>query len=196
MSSSSPQPVPLLTLPNVMTLARIALVVPIALLLLPEEAWTRWIAFALMVAASVTDWADGYLARARGQVSPLGRLLDPIADKLLVAAILVVLVATRDVSGWEVIPVLAILSREIFISGLREYMMEHGFTVHVTKLAKWKTTLQLVAVAVIILVPVFGPAAGWVAGALLWIAAAITVYTGWGYLSGSLKHMAGPTEEV
>ncbi len=192
MNASSSGSVPLLTLPNLLTLLRVLLVLPIALLLLPAADWARWLAFVLMVVASLTDWADGYLARKRAQVSPLGRFLDPIADKLLVAAVLVVLVATRDVSGWEVAAVVAILGREILISGLREYMMEHGVTVHVTKLAKWKTTAQLVAIAVFILVPALGAPFGWIAGALLWLAAVLTVITGWDYLKGGLAHMSKP----
>lgn len=195
MSASPPSAAPLLTLPNLLTLLRVVLVLPIALLLLPSADWARWLAFALMVLASVTDWADGYFARARAQVSPLGRFLDPIADKLLVVAVLVVLVATRDIGGWEVIAVVAILSREILISGLREYMMEHGVTVHVTKLAKWKTTIQLVAVAVFILAPALGSPFDLIAGLLLWLAALLTVITGWDYLKGGLAHMAAPPEE-
>ncbi len=192
MDSSSPAPIPLLTLPNLLTLARVFLVLPIALLLLPAADWARWCAFAVMVLASLTDWADGYLARARQQVSPLGRFLDPIADKLLVAAVLVVLVAIGDVGGWEVVAVIAIMAREILISGLREYMSEHGVTVHVTKLAKWKTTVQLLAVAALILVPVFGSGFGWFASALLWLAAGLTLVTGWDYLKGGLEHMRRP----
>ncbi|GAB5469709.1 MAG: CDP-diacylglycerol--glycerol-3-phosphate 3-phosphatidyltransferase [Rhodospirillales bacterium] len=185
-----------MTLPNLLTLLRIALVVPIALLLLPSEDWARWLAFALMVVASVTDWADGYMARRRAQVSPLGRFLDPIADKLLVVAVLVVLVATGDLSGWETVAVIAIISREILVSGLREYMSEQGVTVHVTKLAKWKTTVQLVAVALLILVPALDPFASWIAGGLLWLAALLTVMTGWNYLQGGLAHMRKPVEAV
>ncbi len=192
MQSPSSDAVPLLILPNLMTLLRVVLVLPIALLLIPAADWTRWLAFVLMILASVTDWADGYLARARSQVSPLGRFLDPIADKLLVAAVLVVLVATRDIGGWEVAAVVAILSREILISGLREYMMEHGVTVHVTKLAKWKTTVQLIAVALFILVPALGGFWGWIAGTLLWLAAGLTVITGWDYLKGGLAHISEP----
>ncbi len=196
MQSSSSGAVPLLTLPNLLTLLRVVLVLPIALLLLPTADWARWLAFALMVLASLTDWADGYVARARAQVSPLGRFLDPIADKLLVVAVLVVLVATRDIGGWEVVAVVAILGREILISGLREYMMEHGVTVHVTKLAKWKTTVQLVAVAVFILAPALGSPVDLVAGALLWLAALLTVVTGWDYLRGGLAHMAAPSDDL
>ncbi|MEO1190348.1 MAG: CDP-diacylglycerol--glycerol-3-phosphate 3-phosphatidyltransferase [Pseudomonadota bacterium] len=193
MDQTAQPSVPLLTLPNLLTLSRIACVLPIALLLLPEEGWARWSAFALMVVASLTDWADGYLARRRAQVSPLGRFLDPIADKLLVVAVLIVLLAIGDLSGWETLGVIAILSREILISGLREYMSGEGVTVHVTKLAKWKTTVQLAAVALLILVPVLTPIWGawvpWAAGAVFWLSAVLTVITGWDYVKGGLAHM-------
>ncbi len=194
MNSSSSETVPLLTLPNLLTILRVVLIVPIALLLISSQDWARWLAFLLMVVASLTDWADGYLARQRSQVSPLGRFLDPIADKLLVVAVLVVLIATRDIGGWEVVAVVAILSREILISGLREYMMEHGVTVHVTKLAKWKTTVQLIAVALFVLAPALGAPADLIAGALLWLAALLTVITGWDYLKGGIAHMSSPVE--
>ncbi|MEQ8652312.1 MAG: CDP-diacylglycerol--glycerol-3-phosphate 3-phosphatidyltransferase [Kiloniellales bacterium] len=195
MQSSPPGKVPLLTLPNLLTLLRVVLVLPIALLLLPSSDLARWLAFALMVLASLTDWADGYFARRNAQVSPLGRFLDPIADKLLVVAVLVVLVATRDIRGWEVLAVVVILAREILISGLREYMMEHGVTVHVTKLAKWKTTVQLIAVALFILAPALPNPADLVAGILLWLAALLTLITGWDYLKGGLAHMAKPPDK-
>ncbi|MBC6404997.1 MAG: CDP-diacylglycerol--glycerol-3-phosphate 3-phosphatidyltransferase [Rhodospirillales bacterium] len=185
---------PLLTLPNLLTFFRIVLAVPIAVLVLLPGDWARWLAFAAMAVASLTDWADGYLARKHAQVSPLGRLLDPIADKLLVAVVLVALVAARDLGGWELIPVIAILGREILISGLREYMMEYGETVAVTKLAKWKTTLQLAAVALTVLAPALGSGWGWAAGVLVWSAAILTVITGWDYTKGALSHMARPVE--
>jgi len=187
--SSSSAGAPILGLPNLLTILRVVLVVPIALLLIPEANWARWLAFGFCLLASATDWADGYLARRRQQVSPFGRFLDPIADKLLVAAVLVALVATRDVSGWEVVAVIAILSREILISGLREFMGGSGVTIHVTRLAKWKTTVQLAALLLLILAPALGPPFGWAAGVLLWLAAALTVVTGWEYLRGGLAHM-------
>lgn len=189
MDGSPPGSLPILTLPNVLTLFRVALVVPVALLLIPEAPWARWCAFALCLLASLTDWADGYLARRRRQVSPFGRFLDPIADKLLVAAVLVVLVATRDISGWEVAAAIAILAREILISGLREYLGGSGVTVHVTRLAKWKTTMQLAALLLLILAPVLGADWSWAAGALLWLAAALTLVTGFEYLRGGIAHM-------
>jgi cardiolipin synthase (CMP-forming) len=181
-----------LRLPNVLTYARI-LAVPalVACLFFLEGSTARWSAFALFVIACITDWLDGYLARAWGQQSKLGQMLDPIADKLLVGAALLMLCYDRTISGWSVWAAVIILCREILVSGLREFLAELNVKVHVTQLAKWKTTAQMIALAVLLA----GPAADTIlpgihsAGLmLLWIAALLTLWTGYDYLTAAVRH--------
>ncbi|MFA5968286.1 MAG: CDP-diacylglycerol--glycerol-3-phosphate 3-phosphatidyltransferase [Sphingomonas sp.] len=180
------------TLPNLLTLSRIVAVPLLAGFLW----WPAWplgyaVAFALYVLAAVTDYLDGYLARAQGAVSKLGMFLDPIADKIMVAAVILMLVATHDIVGLSLIAALIILLREIAVSGLREFLGGIQVSVPVSRLAKWKTTLQMVALGAIILAGAL-PDIGWIkpAGmAGLWAAAALTLLTGWDYLRVGLKHM-------
>lgn len=180
------------TLPNLLTLSRIVAVPLLAAFLW----WPGWslgygVAFALYVLAGVTDYLDGYLARAQGAVSKLGIFLDPIADKIMVAAVVLMLVATHDIAGINIIAALIILLREIAVSGLREFLGGIQVSVPVSNLAKWKTTLQLVALGALILAGAL-PDVTWIrpAGlAGLWAAAAITLVTGWDYLRTGLKHM-------
>jgi CDP-diacylglycerol--glycerol-3-phosphate 3-phosphatidyltransferase len=182
----------MLTLPNLLTLSRIV-AVP---LLVAFLWWPRWeagyaIAFALYCLMGITDYFDGYLARANGAVSRLGIFLDPIADKIMVAAVILILVGTRDIAGVHVIAALVILLREIAVSGLREFLAGAQVSVPVSKLAKWKTTLQLVALGALILGGAV-PGAPWVASVglgALWGAAVLTVVTGWDYLRVGLRHM-------
>ncbi|HSV29689.1 MAG TPA: CDP-diacylglycerol--glycerol-3-phosphate 3-phosphatidyltransferase, partial [Candidatus Omnitrophota bacterium] len=141
--------------------------------------------------AAVTDWFDGYLARSRNQTSAFGRFLDPIADKLLVAAVLFMLVAFDRVSQWSELPALVILLREILVSGLREFLAEVRVGMPVTKLAKWKTGIQMVALPVL-LVGDKGPQAlpvQEIGEVFLWAAAILTMITGWDYLQSGLKHL-------
>jgi cardiolipin synthase (CMP-forming) len=144
---------------------------------------------------AITDYFDGYLARAHGAVSKLGIFLDPIADKIMVASVIIMLVGTRhdaaSITGINLVPALVILLREIAVSGLREFLAELRVSVPVTQLAKWKTTFQLVALGALILAGAF-PDQLWIgqAGiASLWVAAALTLLTGWDYLRVGLKHM-------
>ena len=123
------------------------------LLFWPREPWARWTALAIFVAAAVTDFFDGYLARAWSQQSSLGRMLDPIADKLLVSAVILVLAADQTISGVTLWAAIVILCREILVSGLREYLAELRVPVPVTAVAKWKTTAQLVALGFLIAGP-------------------------------------------
>jgi cardiolipin synthase len=179
-------------LPNLLTLSRIG-VLPllIAAFYVPAPAGP-WIALALFVAAGVTDYFDGYVARARNVVSPFGRMLDPIADKLLVAAVLLLLAARDGLSLWLVVPALVILGREILVSGLREFLAGAEVTLHVTRLAKWKTTVQMVALGVLIVAPAFaGTAVPAMAIGLagLWLAALLTAVTGHAYLRATLAHI-------
>jgi CDP-diacylglycerol--glycerol-3-phosphate 3-phosphatidyltransferase len=182
-----------LSLPNILTYGRlVAVPAVVGLLFWPEDLWSRWIALAIFVAAAITDYLDGYFARAYAQQSALGRMLDPIADKLLVAACLLMLVADatiRDTALWAAI---VILSREILVSGLREFLAELKVSVPVSRVAKWKTTLQLVAVGFLIAGPageMVLPGTVLIGTVLLWIAAVLTIYTGWDYLKAGLRHV-------
>ena len=141
----------MLTLPNLLTLSRI-LAVPILVFLLWKPGWFDYsVTFVLYCLVGITDYFDGYLARAQGTVSRLGQFLDPIADKIMVAAVIVMLIARPPpaapaiIADWHLIPALVILLREIIVSGLREFLASLQVSVPVSTLAKWKTTLQLVA---------------------------------------------------
>tara|TARA_R110002072_G_scaffold182543_1_gene338691 strand:- start:164 stop:697 length:534 start_codon:yes stop_codon:yes gene_type:complete len=150
-----------------------------------------WIPLGLFVAAGITDFLDGYFARLYGQTSKLGRFLDPVADKLLVASALLVLVGIDRISGWVLIPATIILCREIMVSGLREYLAELRVGMPVSKLAKWKTAAQIFALCFLL----GGPAVAQYVDAiqigevLLWVAGLLTVWTGYDYLRLGLKHM-------
>ncbi|MGV3490791.1 MAG: CDP-diacylglycerol--glycerol-3-phosphate 3-phosphatidyltransferase [Devosia sp.] len=184
-------PASLRSLPNQLTLARIAAIPVICLLLVTGVDWMGWIALILYAVAAITDWFDGFLARRMNQSSELGKMLDPIADKLLVGALLVTFAWTRDFSGWELIPAIAILMREIFVAGLREFMGNKSVSVPVTFLAKWKTTVQLVALFFVIVDGLL-PSFGFISGALMWLAALLTVWTGWQYLLSVWPHFDSP----
>jgi cardiolipin synthase len=146
--------------------------------------------------AGVTDYFDGYLARKWAQISAFGRFLDPIADKLLVAAVILMLVATHRVRGLVVLPALVILCREVMVSGLREFLAQVNVGVPVSRLAKWKTALQLIALGILIVGDAAGDWTQWVGELGLWIAAAITIVTGYDYLSAGLKHMTPRAKPV
>ena len=180
-------------LPNVLTYGRMVAVPAVAgCLLATDEFRMRWIALAIFIVAGVTDFLDGYLARAWAQQSSLGRMLDPIADKLLVAATLLVLVSDRMISGWSLWAAIVILCREILVSGLREFLAELNVSVPVTKVAKYKTTLQLVALGFLIAGPAGDavvPVVSMVGLCLLWISALLTLYTGWDYMKAGIKHV-------
>ena len=183
-------PPTLTTLPNLLTLGRIAAIPVICLCVVSGWGPLQWLALLLYIAAAVSDWLDGFLARRMNLNSALGKMLDPIADKLLVGALLITLAWTRDLSGWDLIPAIAILMREIFISGLREYLGKVDVEVPVTWLAKWKTTVQLVALGLLIAAPMLLGLVV-VGHVLLWVAAILTVWTGWEYLRSAWPHLAG-----
>ncbi len=182
----------LIGLPNFLTLSRI-LVIPllVAAFFLPAPL-NNWTTFGLFLVASATDYLDGWLARRMGQTSSLGRFLDPVADKLLVAAAIVMLVwADRA----PVVPALIILCREILVSGLREFLAELKVGLPVTQLAKWKTAAQMLALC-LLLAGLEQPIAGQVpispievGAALLWFAAGLTAFTGYDYLRVALRHI-------
>ena len=174
-----------LTVANWLTLFRVALVLPLALLVVAEAPAARLLGFLLFVVAAATDYFDGRIARARGEITDFGRCLDPIADKLLVATVLIALVAA-DRAPW--LAVLVVVLRELAISGLREFLAGRGPALPVTALAKWKTTTQLVAIALLVV----GDLVPWVqaaGAALLWVAALLTVVTAVGYLRQALPFL-------
>lgn len=176
-------------LPNWLTYGRIAAIPVIMLMILAGPPALRWLALILYIAAAVTDFFDGYFARKYGSVSPIGRMLDPIADKLLVGALLLVFCFDGTFGVWDLIPATVILLREIFVSGLREFMGTEKITVPVSKLAKYKTTVQLVAIGIVIAEPlIFGMRE--VSDILLWLAAILTAITGWQYWQGISNHLS------
>jgi len=190
----------MLMLPNLLTLSRIV-TVPVLVWLLW---WPQWSAgyllgFGVYCLMGITDYFDGYLARAQGAVSRLGVFLDPIADKIMVAAVILVLTGKGVIDGINIVAALVILLREIAVSGLREFLAGLRVSVPVSQLAKWKTTLQIVALGGLILVPAVPnwhvAMIGWwfnptvVGITTLWFAAALTLITGWDYLRVGLKHM-------
>src|SRR5262252_6564376 len=203
--TSRPLPGRLLAVPNLLTYARIA-AVPLVVACMYWQAillggmWLRWVALVIFIAAGITDFLDGYFARSMGQQSSFGRMLDPIADKLLVASCLLMLAADETIKGWSLWAAIVILCREILVSGLREYLAELRVSVPVTRLAKWKTTVQLVAIGFLLA----GKAGDDVVGTmlahqtrlitdigigLLWLSALVTLYTGWDYFRAGVRHL-------
>lgn len=183
-----------LNIPNVLTVSRIV-AIPVVLLFIYWGGVTgNWLAFWIYTYACITDFFDGYLARAWHQQSAFGRFLDPIADKLLVAGVLFMLVGVETISALHILPAAVILSREILVSGLREFLAEARVGLPVSLLAKWKTTIQMLALGFLIVGhvgPDFGFATTWEVGIYgLWVAAAITIVTGYDYLRAGLRHIS------
>ena len=177
----------LLQTPNLLTVGRIALVpFLVAAFWLPEPP-RYWTAFGLFVFAGLTDWLDGWLARRSGQVTDFGRFLDPVADKILAAAALVMLAATDRLSEAGVIAALIILVRELAVAGLREFLAGTA-AIPVTPLARWKTAAQFLAIAVLLIAGAV-PALSLVGEALLWLAVLLTAITGAAYLRAGLRRM-------
>jgi len=186
-------------IPNLLTYGRI-LAVPLIVLCfflegrLESSDFARWTALFLFILASVTDYLDGYLARIWQQTSNIGRMLDPIADKLLVATCLMLLAAdpVETIHGWSLWAAIVILCREILVSGLREYLAELKVSLPVTRLAKWKTTIQMLAIAFLLAGPAGDkilPYTTQIGIVLLWISAIVTLYTGYDYFRAGLKHV-------
>ncbi len=166
---------------NLITLARMALVIPFVFAFLANAPWNMTVALIIFIIAAATDFLDGYVARARGEISALGAALDPLADKLLIAAALILLVRNGVVTGAGVVAVIIIILRELFVSGLREAMSAHDAKLPVTVLAKWKTTAQLIAAGLLLAAAPTGIAGASlrpVASAFLWIATVLTFWTG------------------
>jgi cardiolipin synthase len=191
------------SLPNLLTYGRVIAVPALVLSYFLEGYIGRWLSLLIFLAACITDFLDGYLARVWQQQSAIGRLLDPIADKLLVATSLILLASDGTISNWSLIAAIIILTREIFVSGLREFLAELRVSVPVSQLAKWKTTMQMVAIGFLLLgpagdrvLPFSGGPVGGIAGyvtfvglLLLWISALVTIYTGYDYFRAGLRHL-------
>jgi cardiolipin synthase len=180
----------MLNLPNLLTLSRIAAIPLVVACFWLDRGWAQWLSMILFVAACVTDWFDGYFARRYHQISRFGRFLDPIADKLLVAAALVMLVYSDQLRGLNVLAALIILAREILVSGLREFLAELRVSMPVSQLAKWKTGAQMVAIAVLLLGDAVPTTVRQIGLVLIWVAAVLTLITGYDYLRTGLRHMA------
>lgn len=181
-----------LTLPNLLTYSRIVAVPVIAATFFIHGDVGRWLALALFIAASVTDYFDGVIARAWSQQSAIGRMLDPIADKVLVSVSLFVLVADNTIGGWSFWAAVIILMREVLVSGLREFLADLRVSVPVSRLAKWKTTIQLVAIGFLLAGPAgdkFLPGVTMAGLVLLWSAAVVTLYTGYDYFRTGVVHI-------
>ncbi|MDH3582355.1 MAG: CDP-diacylglycerol--glycerol-3-phosphate 3-phosphatidyltransferase, partial [Hyphomicrobiales bacterium] len=183
-----------LNLPNLLTYGRIAAVPALVGCFFLDGDLSNWLALAIFITAGITDVLDGYLARAWEQQSSLGRMLDPIADKLLVAASLLMLAAQQTIAGWSLWAGVIILSREILVSGLREFLAEVQVSVPVTTLAKRKTFMQLLAIGFLLAGSAgdkIFPYTTITGLTLLWISALLTLYTGYDYFRAGVKHVMG-----
>jgi len=178
------------TVANKLTASRILIIPPILVLLVIHHPWAAWLALVLFVAAGITDLLDGHFARRYGEVSMIGQFLDPIADKLLVAAVILMLVHSGQIGGFAVWPAVVILMREVAVSGLREFLAGVRVSVPVSQLAKWKTFLQIVALSFLIVgrySPDWIPATR-IGSIGLWIAGILTLVTAWDYWRASVRH--------
>ncbi len=187
----------LTSIPNLLTLSRILVIPALCAAFWLPGTWSNWTSLGIFIAAGITDWADGHMARRYGQHSELGRFLDPVADKLLVASAILMLVAVGHIQGVTVLAAVVILCREILVAGLREFLAEVRVKVPVSQLAKWKTAVQMVAIGFLLggdAAPTWLPALS-IGEIGLWIAALVTLYTGYDYLRAGLRHMlAHPAE--
>lgn len=172
-------------LPNILTISRIALLPVLVWLIYQPQAWALNAALGLYILSAITDFLDGFLARKMKIVSPFGTFLDPIADKVFVAVILIALVDIGRLDGVWTIPVIIIFTREFLVSGMREFLGPKNVKLPVTKLAKWKTTFQMIAIGLLI----YGYPLVNIGSYSLAIAAVLTIITGWGYLKAGLKHL-------
>ena len=188
---------PALNIPNMLTYARI-LAVPLVVMCfflegeLRSSDFARWTAFAIFLIASITDFLDGYLARIWKQTSNIGKMLDPIADKLLVASALLLMAADGTIAGWTIWAAIIILCREILVSGLREYLAELRVSVPVSQLGKWKTFMQLLAIGFLLAGEAGDrilPETTLIGLTLLWISAILTLYTGFDYFRAGARHL-------
>ncbi|MBI0016632.1 MULTISPECIES: CDP-diacylglycerol--glycerol-3-phosphate 3-phosphatidyltransferase [Commensalibacter] len=181
-------------LPNCLTLSRIIIIPLVAVLVMVHKPVTDLLACILFIIAGITDYLDGKLARAWQQLSDFGKMFDPIADKLLVGIILIVMAGYDRLPYGGLIPAMIILAREILVSGLREYLSSFEISLPVTKLAKWKTTFQMVAIGFLLagdssaeLLNINWFPVNVIGSILLWIAAILTMITGWGYIHTGIR---------
>ena len=175
---------------NILTLLRIIVIPVIVICIYLKNPLYGWLGFVLFCLASITDYFDGYIARIRNEITNFGTFLDPIADKLLVAAVILILTSKEVIADWETIPALIILLREIAVSGLREYLAGIKVSVPASRISKIKTGIQLIALALLILIesginiiPIL-----LIGKVALWIAGILTLYTGYDYLKSGLRH--------
>ena len=175
---------------NILTLLRIIVIPVIVICIYLKNPVYGWLGFVLFCLASITDYFDGYIARIRNEITNFGTFLDPIADKLLVAAVILILTSKEVIADWETIPALIILLREIAVSGLREYLAGIKVSVPASRISKIKTSIQLIALALLILIesglniiPIL-----LIGKVALWIAGILTLYTGYDYLKSGLRH--------
>ena len=180
-----------LNISNLLTIARIIVIPIIVICIYFKSPVYGWIAFVLFCLASATDYFDGYFARIRNEITNFGTFLDPIADKLLVAAVILILTSKKTIADWETIPALIILLREIAVSGLREYLAGIKVSVPVSRIGKLKTSIQLIALALLILaesqisvLPII-----FIGKIALWVAGILTLYTGFDYLKSGKRHL-------
>ncbi len=206
------------TIPNILTVIRLLAAPGVAVMFLYfHRPWADWFALALFVGAAVTDWFDGYLARAWKQESKFGAMLDPIADKAMVVIALLVLTGYSGMNPWLILPATVILFREAFVSGLREFLVTDARRLRVTRLAKWKTTAQMIAIAILFLgtglaylehgrapragegdIPMgLSPAdiATRIGLASIWLAAVLTAITGFDYFRKALPYLKDPDHD-
>ena len=179
-------------IPNLLTMSRIVSIPLMVALFFVPQAWAAWTILAIYAPAAATDYLDGYLARSLSITSPIGKFLDPIADKIFVGALLFMLAAIGRLAGVWALPALAILLREIFIAGLREYLGPLNISVPVTNLAKWKTGMQMTAIGFLIVGP-YAPdwiPSLWIGQIGLLIAMVLALKTGWDYTKNALPHIA------
>jgi len=184
-----------MTIPNLLTLLRVALIpVVVALLIGSDSETARWWAFALFVLSALTDYLDGWVARRLHQESDIGRLFDPIADKLLIAAVYFVLVNERIIADWNVVAVILIIARELLVSALRAFLASQGLEMPSSKQAKYKTAVQLASAAALIVSPLYGPQFTLISLIGLWLATALTVSSGYGYWLRSRGYFDEPVQ--
>ncbi|MCW8842168.1 MAG: CDP-diacylglycerol--glycerol-3-phosphate 3-phosphatidyltransferase [Rhodobacteraceae bacterium] len=187
-------------IPNILSVLRLFAAPMVAVMFLYfERPAADWFALGLFIVASVTDWFDGYLARAWGQETKMGAMIDPIADKAMVVIALMVIVGYSSMSPWLVLPATVILFREVFVSGLREFLGDVAGTLKVTNLAKWKTATQMIAITCLFAQGVFehymgaGTAgevlSGWAGLVLLWVAGGLTAVTGMDYFLKARRYL-------
>ncbi len=193
----------LTNLPNLLTLSRIAAIPLLVALVATGQPWADLASSVIFAIAGITDYLDGKLAREWRQMSDFGRMLDPIADKLLVGAVLMMLVGRARLSGPGLYPAVVIMLREILVSGLREYLGSVRVGLPVTRLAKWKTGVQMVALGTLLAGDSTAALLGLgrlpvsaIGEALLWIAALLTLVTGWDYLTAGLRHVSPPARQA